>query len=172
VGDLRKPQRAAPAHVGRGDELLVPYPYLWLGAKVERVVDASVAVPACLAEAGFELLADDDLVAPALWLEARSVLNELVRRNEITVDDGEAARLALGSAPVRRVDDPRIGAGAWRIADAFGWAKTYDAGYVALAELLGCRMVTLDPRLWTRADALGVVVWIDDLALGLLRSNI
>jgi predicted nucleic acid-binding protein len=128
------------------------------------VVDASVAVPACLADRGFDVLPDDDLAAPALlWFETRSALHELVWRNEITVDDGEAARLVLESAPVRRVDDPRIGAGAWRIADAFGWAKTYDAEYVALAELLGCRMVTLDLRLRRRADSLGVVVSIDEL---------
>ena len=128
------------------------------------VVDASVAVPACLSDAGFAPLRDDDLAAPALlWSEARSTLHELVWRQEITVDDGEAARVALEGAPVRRVDDVRVGVGAWRIADAFGWAKTYNAEYLALAELLGCRMVTLDVRLRRRADALGMVVSIDEL---------
>lgn len=27
---------------------------------------------------------------------------------------------------------------AWRIAQQFGWAKTYDAEYLALAKILGC----------------------------------
>jgi predicted nucleic acid-binding protein len=128
------------------------------------VVDASVAVPACLAEAGFEVLPDDDLVAPALlWSEARSVLHELVWRREITASDGEAAQAILERAPVRRIDDERLGAEASRIADTLGWAKTYDAEYVAVAQLLGCRLVTLDARLRRGADRLGLVVSIDEL---------
>jgi len=39
-----------------------------------------------------------------------------------------------------------------------GWAKTYDAEYVALARLLSCRLVTLDARLRRGADRLGFVV--------------
>ena len=40
----------------------------------------------------------------------------------------------------------RLGEEAWRVADELGWAKTYDAEYVALARLLDCRLVTLDLR--------------------------
>jgi len=128
------------------------------------VVDASIAVPACLSQAGFSVLPDDDLAAPALlWSETRSVLHELLLRREITADDGDAARRALDDAPLRKVDDGRLGAEAWRIADALGWAKTYDAEYVALAHLLGCRLVTLDTRLRRGADRLGLVVTIDEL---------
>lgn len=128
------------------------------------VVDASIAVPACLSEAGFTVLPDDDLVAPALlWSEARSVLHELVWRREITVEDGDAGRRALEDAPVRRVDDARLGPESWRIADLLGWAKTYDAEYVALALLLGCRLVTLDVRLLRGAERLGLVVSIEEL---------
>jgi predicted nucleic acid-binding protein len=52
----------------------------------------------------------------------------------------------------------RLGATAWRIADDLGWARTSDAEYVALAQLLGCRLVTLDLRLRRGADRLGFVV--------------
>jgi predicted nucleic acid-binding protein len=44
-----------------------------------------------------------------------------------------------------------------------GWAKTYDAEYVALARLLGCRLVTLDARLRRGADRLGFVISPDEL---------
>jgi predicted nucleic acid-binding protein len=128
------------------------------------VIDASIAVPACLSDAGFSILTDDDLVAPPLlWSETRSVLHEHVWRKEITRSDGEAAVRALDSAPVRRYDERNVGAEAWRIADELGWAKTYDAEYVALAHLLGCRLVTLDGRLRRGAERLGLVVTIDEL---------
>jgi len=47
---------------------------------------------------------------------------------------------------------------AWRIADELGWAKTYDAEFVALAALLDCQLVTLDLRLRRGAAGLGFVV--------------
>jgi len=36
---------------------------------------------------------------------------------------------------------------AWRIADRLGWAKTYDAEYLALSRLLKCRLLTTDAKL-------------------------
>lgn len=56
----------------------------------------------------------------------------------------------------RRPDDLTMQA--WRIAEEFGWAKTYDAEYVALAKMTGCRLVTVDGRLRRGADRLGFVV--------------
>ena len=47
---------------------------------------------------------------------------------------------------------------AWKVAERFGWAKTYDAEYVALAQILDCRLVTLDGALRRGADRLGFVV--------------
>lgn len=40
---------------------------------------------------------------------------------------------------------------------------TYDAEYVALADLSGCRLVTLDGRLRRAADSLGFVIGPDEL---------
>lgn len=127
------------------------------------VVDASVAVPACLADAGFDVLADRDLVAPPLmWSEARSALHELVWRGDLTRDDGLTASESLARCPVRRLAPKRLGSEAWLIADRLGWAKTYDAEYLALAALLGCRVVTLDGRLLRGAEPLGLAVAAGD----------
>jgi predicted nucleic acid-binding protein len=56
-----------------------------------------------------------------------------------------------------------LGAAAWDLADRLGWAKTYDAEYVALARLLECRLVTLEPRLRRAANRLGFVVTPSEL---------
>ena len=39
-----------------------------------------------------------------------------------------------------------------------GWARTYDAEYVALANLLECRLVTTDGRLWRAVGHLVQVI--------------
>lgn len=123
------------------------------------VVDATYAVRECAAGAGFARLGDDDLVAPPLmWSETRSVLREAMWRGEASRDSAERAFLRLDQAPVRMRNPRRLGTAAWRLADELGWAKTYDAEYLALAELLGCRVVTVDSRLRRGADRLGLVV--------------
>ena len=128
------------------------------------VVDASVAVVAALAEAGFSALAGESPVAPALmWSEARSALHELRWRGEISAEDAAAARSRLERAPIELRRHSKLGEEAWRIADEFGWAKTYDAEYLALAQLLRCRLITLDARLHRSTAPLGFVIAPDDL---------
>lgn len=46
----------------------------------------------------------------------------------------------------------------WSVLHASIWAKTYDASSVALAKLLGCRLVTRDARLRRGTARLGIVV--------------
>ena len=128
------------------------------------VVDASVAVPATLVPDGFAQLADDGLVAPPLmWSETRSTLHEALWRAELEPDEARSALLQLEGAPVRASRPSRLGEEAWRIADAHGWAKTYDAEYVALAMLLGCRLITADRRLRRATDRLGFVITVEEL---------
>ncbi len=47
---------------------------------------------------------------------------------------------------------------AWSVADELGWAKTYDAHYVAPARLLKCRLVTIDERLLRGVARLKIAV--------------
>ena len=93
-----------------------------------------------------------------MWSECRSGLREAAWRGEVSDRHARDTLERLEAAPVQPHTPPRIGFEAWRIVRELGWAKTYDAEYVALALLLGCRLVTLDVRLRRPADRLGFVV--------------
>jgi predicted nucleic acid-binding protein len=98
-----------------------------------------------------------ELSAPSLmWVEATSALHAMAWRRELTAEQAEAMRDRILAAPVRAVTGNEVALEAWRVADEFGWAKTYDAQYVALARILGCQLVTLDGRLRRGAERLGV----------------
>jgi predicted nucleic acid-binding protein len=128
------------------------------------VVDAAVVVTASLAEAGFEPLAKEQLVAPYLmWSEASSVLHELKWRKEIPDELAAIAIERLAAAEI----SPRRPRGlfdeAWRIADRLGWAKTYDAEYLALARLLKCRLLTTDSKLKASGSRIANVIGPSEL---------
>ena len=123
------------------------------------VLDASLVVPDCAAGRGFDYLGDDELTAPPfMWVEARSVLHDAAWRGEVDPVTARTAHDHLLAAPIEPKAPARLGREAWRIADELGWARTYDAEYVALASVLGCRLVTLEGRLWRRTRGLGFVV--------------
>jgi len=128
------------------------------------VLDASVAVPACGSPRGFGFFGSEELVAPPLlWSESRSALHEAMWRREISRTQGERSLRALETAPVRVRTHRALGRRAWEVASELGWAKTYDAEYVALAQILACQLVTLDGRLRRGADRLGFVVFPTEL---------
>lgn len=128
----------------------------------ELVVDASLVVELSIDKAGEGALGDGvRLIAPPLlWSEVPSVLHAIAFRRQISIDLATQAldRFLVGKIDVleRRPNDLTIQA--WRIAEEFGWAKTYDAEYVALAQIAGCRLATVDGRLRRGADRLGFVV--------------
>jgi predicted nucleic acid-binding protein len=127
------------------------------------VIDAAVVITACLSEGGFKPMARQDLVAPHLmWSEATSVLHELRWRNEISGDLAAVAMERLATARIGTRRPKGLSDEAWRVADRLGWAKTYDAEYVALASLLKCRLLTTDARLQNAASSLvGVIGPLD-----------
>lgn len=123
------------------------------------VIDAGVAVEIALAGGNLGPLVGHDLVAPALlWSEATSVLREMAYRGEIPA--GEARRaVELVDALAVDVASPRVmGAQAYAVSVTLGWAKTYDAEYVAVAADLDAALVTLDARLAAGAARLVTVI--------------
>ena len=123
------------------------------------VVDSSVAIRACLQPDGFDYLGAEDIVAPPLlWSEFRSGVHAALWRGEIRPYEAQRLRERFRRSAVKERRHPRLDEETWLVAEELGWAKTYDAEYVALAQLLACRMVTADGRLRRGADRLGFVV--------------
>jgi predicted nucleic acid-binding protein len=128
------------------------------------VVDATVVVTSIASADGFKALGEKDLVAPALmWSEARSTLHLGLLKGKVSAEHAAAQHEQLETCPVRIAEEPKLGREAWAIAEQFGWGRTYDAEYVALAQILGCRLVTLDGGLRRGAERLGFVVTPSEL---------
>jgi predicted nucleic acid-binding protein len=129
------------------------------------VVDANVLVQACIEVDGLGPLAGHELLAPPIApSEALSSLHELRYRGEISAELAAVAleRLQSIQYDVRAPDN--LARAAWDIAESLGWAKTYDAEYVALARITGRPLVTLDARLRRGAGDVAQIVGPADLA--------
>ena len=123
------------------------------------VLDANVAVAACAETDGFAEFADYELLAPPLmWSESFSFVHEGQFRGEITPEHARLVLERLEGSPIRRRRPDGLHRQAWEIAERLGHARTYDAEYVALAQILDCRLVTIDLRLRRGADKLGFVI--------------
>ncbi len=120
------------------------------------VVDASFTVPACTAPDGFDRLAEDLIAPHLLWPEVRSVLHRSAWRGQVSWEIARNAMLQLNRVPIRAMRPRDLGSEAWAIADELGWAKTYDAEYLAVARLSRARLLTLDRRMLGAAERLGI----------------
>lgn len=128
------------------------------------VVDASAFLDAALSEAGSDLLDGRDAVAPHLLRsEAASALHEMLWRRDISPGLASIALDRIHGLPVRLLRPPSLHREAWRVAEDLGWARTYDAEYVALARILGRPLLTIDGRLRRGAGRLIEVLGPSDL---------
>jgi predicted nucleic acid-binding protein len=123
------------------------------------VVDAGVALDALLSSDGMATLAPHEPVSPpVLWSEVTASLREVVWRRLLSKEAALEGLTRLGKGTIKRNSPKELHVEAWRVAEELGWARTYDAEYVALAKLLECRLVTRDARLQRAASRLVDVI--------------
>lgn len=79
-----------------------------------------------------------------LDIEAAQTIRRLVRRGELTLDDGTAAVRQVQDAPITRVSHRALLSRIWELRDMI---TAYDAAYIALAEQLDVPLLTCDSRL-------------------------
>jgi predicted nucleic acid-binding protein len=113
------------------------------------VVDTSAVLDAILdpePESGLlRRLAEEDLHAPHLLdVEALGALRRRVLRGELAVRRAQGAREDLAALPITRYPHTHLLDRAWELRDN---VTAYDAMFVALAEILGVPLVTVDARL-------------------------
>lgn len=85
------------------------------------------------------------LAAPELIdLELTSVLRNLTRAKKLTARRASEALEDLGDLPLDRAGHRHLIRRCWELRDNL---TTYDAAYVALAELLSVPLITADARL-------------------------
>jgi predicted nucleic acid-binding protein len=100
-----------------------------------------------------------ELHAPRLLRsEVLSALHAQVWRGVVPPEAARAMLLGLNGLRLALfADEHLLHDRAWNIATDLGWAKTYDAEYVALAQILGIPLLTADLRL---ARAVGHLIGI------------
>ena len=115
---------------------------------VRLVLDANVVVQLSLAGGELGRLEGHELVAPPIMAsEFTSALSEMTFRGEIPADAARQAVAMISGFGIRREQPQGFFEHAWDVAQQLGWAKSYDAEYVALALSLDSPLVTLDGRL-------------------------
>ena len=114
------------------------------------VIDASAATAVCMTASGFALV-PYPLQAPILLRsEVLAAIQGMEWRQEVSSELAELAVERLLKAPVRLARRAEVLTHARRLATSLGWAKTYDAEYVALAQISNEPLLTIDARLARR----------------------
>jgi predicted nucleic acid-binding protein len=96
-------------------------------------------------------------------VEERPQRHEMAWRKEISAQRSEVMLDRLLKAPVQIQTPDGLTEAAWRVADDLGWARTYDAHYVAFAQMLACKLASIDERLLRGVVRLNIAVRPCDL---------
>ena len=128
------------------------------------VVDSGTTLR--LAGESAEVPPKKELYAPTLWRsQTLSAMYEAARRGEIT---RALARERLGYVnrmKIRLLGDAVLRRRAWEVAEQLGLDTTYEAEYVALAQLQKCTLVSTDERVLKRWGDLVPTATLDALRL-------
>lgn len=123
------------------------------------VLDSSAALRASQSAAARRALQRHELLGPPLlWSEVHSAVHEARWRRQLDAEGAAAVLVAFRELGVRLRRPRRLHDEAYALADELGWAKTYDAEFVALARLERAKVLTTDGRLRRGADRTGLVI--------------
>jgi predicted nucleic acid-binding protein len=126
------------------------------------VVDCDTLVQIAAGE--IQVAPEHQLVGPTLVRsQALSALYQAARRGEISEAEALERVTRVNSLRVRFLGDKVLQRTAFRIADALGWETTYDAEFVALAQLQADAIVTMNRELSRAVSSLVEVATIDAL---------
>jgi predicted nucleic acid-binding protein len=104
------------------------------------------------------------LLAPTLLRsQTLSALHEAVARGELPAGVARDHLARIGRLPIRLLGDAVLRRRAWDVADRLGWPATYDAEYVALAQLQAAALVTTDEKLTRTLDGMVPTAPLDAL---------
>ena len=120
------------------------------------VIGPDVAIR--LAEDQAVIRSEHQILAPVLLRsQVLSLLYQAVRRGELTRKDAERQLNYVHGLRIRLQEDLVLQNVAWKAAGLLGWPDTFDAEYVALAQLQADALITLDRHL---ADAVRDLVTV------------
>jgi predicted nucleic acid-binding protein len=126
------------------------------------VVDGGVVLE--LAKEEFEVRLEHELLAPTLLRsQTLSALHEAVHSGELSAEVALERLDRIQAMPIRLLGDAVLRRKAWKVAEQMGWAKTYDAEFVALTQLQADALVTLDAELARSVEELVTTATIDAL---------
>ncbi|HET7744800.1 MAG TPA: type II toxin-antitoxin system VapC family toxin [Gaiellaceae bacterium] len=113
------------------------------------VIDSGTAL--ALAESSVEISPEHALYAPTLWRsQTLSAAYEAVGRGELTGDEARARLRYVNALKIRLLGDAVLRRRAWELAEQLDLKTTYEAEYVALAQLQKCTLVSTDATVLTR----------------------
>jgi predicted nucleic acid-binding protein len=126
------------------------------------VIDSGVALH--LASKSIAVSSNHTLLAPTLWRsETLSAMYEAVRRGELTADAARDRLAHVNRLKIRLLGDAVLRRRAWEVAEELGLPTTYEAEYVALAQLQKCTLVSTDEGWLKRVGDLVPTATVDAL---------